>query len=125
MSFIGAVNVLPNSRIFAPWQPRQNCPLFVRPHDIEIHTQPQPHSIPATVARLNHLGWDVQVEMRVGEGEGDQNLMGHLTRSQLASLNLKENQRVFITPRTTKSFENIQPQSGQVPSSLGLVTATK
>jgi sulfate/thiosulfate transport system ATP-binding protein len=106
MSFIGAVNVLPpSSRVFAPWQQRQDY-LFIRPHDIDIHTRPQAGSIRATVSRLVHLGWDVQVEMRVSDGETDHDVMGHLTRSQLAELNLKEEQTVFLTSRTAKYFGN-------------------
>ncbi len=104
MSFIGAVNVVPpSSRVFAPWQQRQDY-LFIRPHDIQIHTRPQPGSIRAKVNRLVHLGWDVQVEMRVSDGESEHEVMGHLTRSQLAELNLKEEQTVFLTSCTAKYF---------------------
>jgi sulfate/thiosulfate transport system ATP-binding protein len=104
MSFIGAVNVVPpSSRVFAPWQQRQDY-LFIRPHDIQIHTRPQPGSIRATVNRLVHLGWEVQVEMRVSDGETEHEVMGHLTRSQLAELNLKEEQTVFLTSCTAKYF---------------------
>lgn len=106
MSFIGTVNVLPpSSSAFAPWQQTQDY-LFIRPHDIEIHTRPQPGSITATVNRLIHLGWDVQVEMLVSDSETEHGVIGHLTRSQLAELNLKEEQTVFLTSRTAKYFGN-------------------
>lgn len=122
MSFIGAVNVLPpTSPLFASWQQTQNSPLFVRPHDIEIHAQPQPSSIAATIERLTHLGWDVQVELLVADGTSDHRVIGHLTRSQLANLNLAENQRVFLTSRTTKQFENGFSPFTRVPDSFSVV----
>lgn len=107
MSFIGAVNVLPaGSPLFAPWHDNPATPLFIRPHDIQIHTTPQPGAIVATLDRLIHLGWEVQAEMRVSEGEQHHELVGHLTRSQLGDLDLRENQTVFLTSRTARCFEN-------------------
>ncbi|MFZ4667082.1 MAG: sulfate/molybdate ABC transporter ATP-binding protein [Prochlorotrichaceae cyanobacterium] len=114
MSFIGAVNVLPaNSPLFAPWHENPAAPLFIRPHDIQIHTTPQPGAISALLNRLIHLGWEVQAEMTVSENGHNHELVGHLTRSQLADLDLKENQKVFLTSRTAKYFEPSQPKTPQ------------
>ena len=114
MSFIGAVNVLPaNSPLFAPWHENAAAPLFIRPHDIQIHTTPQPGAISALLNRLIHLGWEVQAEMTVSENGHNHELVGHLTRSQLADLDLKENQKVFLTSRTAKYFDPSPPKTPQ------------
>lgn len=108
MSFIGSVNVVPaGSKLFQSWHSNPTVPLFIRPHDIQIHTQPQPGAIVATVDRLVHLGWEVQAELSVSENGQAHELVGHLTRSQLAELNLREQQRVFITSHQMKSFETL------------------
>ena len=118
MSFIGAVNVLPaNSPLFAPWHENPTSPLFIRPHDIQIHTTPQPGAIVATLDRLIHLGWEVQAELSVSNGGQDHELVGHLTRLQLADLDLRENQTVFLTSRTAKYFDNSQPKTHQPQAS--------
>ncbi|AFY73418.1 sulfate ABC transporter, ATP-binding protein [Synechococcus sp. PCC 7502] len=93
MSFIGPVNIVaPNGT---------QDQVFIRPQDILIELTPQPNSLPARINRLIHLGWEIQVELVLGDG---QVLMAHLTRDQFDILNLQPQQQVFVESRDTKSF---------------------
>ncbi|WP_353260179.1 sulfate/molybdate ABC transporter ATP-binding protein [Prochlorothrix hollandica] len=104
MSFVGPVNVLrPTAHVLQTWQlPDRADQIFIRPQDLKIHTTPQPDSIPATLDRLIHLGWEVQVEMTLPDGH---TVLGHLTRSELAHLDLSTNQTVFLTSHKAMTFQ--------------------
>ena len=52
-----------------------------------------------------HLGFEVRVEMTLGNGE---NLSVQLTRDQADELELREGQTVFARPRATKIFPEDQ-----------------
>lgn len=103
MSFIGPVNVMPtSSKIFQnSGFDSANPEMFLRPHDIEIALELVNNSVPARVARLIHLGWEIQVELELEDG---QVMQAHLTRERFDRLNLTENQRVYVKPRDVKSF---------------------
>jgi sulfate/thiosulfate transport system ATP-binding protein len=103
MSFIGPVNVLPShsqifqSNGFDPTHPEA----FLRPHDIIIETVADRASAPATLDRLVHLGWEIQAELTLEDG---QTVNVFLTREQFDQLNLKPKQKVFLKPKKAKSF---------------------
>ena len=78
---------------------------LVRPHDIEVFTSPVNNAIPAQVARLQRVGFEVRAEMAAN---GDGTTMVHLTRGQSEALNLVEGSKVWLQP---------------VPNSTTLVTA--
>lgn len=103
MSFIGPVNVLPtNSKIFQnSGFDSANPEMFLRPHDIEIALESASNTVPARVARLIHLGWEIQTELELEDG---QIMQAHLTRDRFDRLNLEENQRVYVKPKDVKSF---------------------
>jgi sulfate/thiosulfate transport system ATP-binding protein len=103
MSFIGPVNVMPtSSKIFqTSGFDSANPEMFLRPHDIEIALEAATNSVPARVARLIHLGWEVQAELELEDG---QVMQAHLTRDRFDRLQLTENQRVYVKPRDVKSF---------------------
>lgn len=103
MSFIGPVNVLPsNSRIFQESGfDSANPEMFLRPHDIQVELQPNGSTVPARVRRLIHLGWEIQTELVLDDG---QEMVAHLTRDRFDQLNLQENQRVHVKPKDAKSF---------------------
>jgi sulfate transport system ATP-binding protein len=63
----------------------------VRPHDIEIFTAPTPDATPATVTRLQRVGFEVRAEL--GEGTWAQ-----LTRGQSDALGLREGTAVWLRP---------------------------
>ncbi len=103
MSFIGPVNVLPStSHIFQGNGFESAHPeMYLRPQDVLIQTQQNGTTVPATVSRLIHLGWEIQAELTLDDG---QVLMVHLTRERFDELNIKAQQRVFVKPKDAKSF---------------------
>ena len=103
MSFIGPVNVVPNnSRIFqAGGLDTPHPEVFLRPHDIEIAIEPIPETVPARIDRITHLGWEVQAEVRLEDG---QVLVAHLPRDRYRDLQLEPDQQVFVRPTKARSF---------------------
>jgi sulfate transport system ATP-binding protein len=103
MSFIGPVNVLPsNSKIFQDNGFDSAHPeVFLRPQDVMIETSPNGTTVPARVSRLIHLGWEVQAELTLDDG---QVVTAHLTRDRFNELNLEPEQRVYVKPKEAKSF---------------------
>ncbi|GAB4381563.1 MAG: TOBE-like domain-containing protein [Elainellaceae cyanobacterium] len=103
MSFIGPVNVLPGtSRIFQENGFKSPHPeVFLRPHDVVIDTQPNGTTVPARVKRLIHLGWEIQAELILDDG---QVVHAHLTRERFDELKIQPQQRVFVKPKGAKAF---------------------
>ncbi|HEY9659525.1 MAG TPA: sulfate ABC transporter ATP-binding protein [Allocoleopsis sp.] len=103
MSFIGPVNVLPSSsRIFQ--QNGFDTPhpeVFLRPHDVVVEAQPDTTSVSARVNRIIHMGWEVQAELILDDG---QVVTAHLTRERFKELNLQPQQRVYVRPKEAKAF---------------------
>ncbi|MGF1672375.1 MAG: sulfate/molybdate ABC transporter ATP-binding protein [Rivularia sp. (in: cyanobacteria)] len=103
MSFIGPVNILPStSGIF------QNngfdspqSEMFLRPQDVIIETSPNGTTVPARVSRLIHLGWEIQAELTLDDG---QVVTAHLTRDRFDELHLEPQQKVYVKPKDAKSF---------------------
>ncbi len=103
MSFIGPVNVLPSSsRMFQDnGFDSANPEMFLRPHDVVIETTENSATVPARISRLIHLGWEIQVELTLDDG---QVLNANLTRERFDNLQLQPQQRVFVKPKDAKSF---------------------
>ncbi|MCC5637057.1 sulfate/molybdate ABC transporter ATP-binding protein [Nostoc sp. CHAB 5844] len=103
MSFIGPVNVLPNtSRIFQSTGFDAPHPeVFLRPQDVIIEKHANGTTASAKVSRLIHLGWEIQVELTLDDG---QVVTAHLTRDRFNELELEPQQRVYVKPKDAKSF---------------------
>jgi len=103
MSFIGPVNVLPSSaQIFQDGGfDSANPEIFLRPHDVVVETKPNGSTAPARVTRLIHLGWEIQAELTLGDG---QVVMAILTRERFNQLSLEPDQLVYVKPRDAKAF---------------------
>ncbi|MCJ8278909.1 MAG: TOBE-like domain-containing protein [Rivularia sp. ALOHA_DT_140] len=103
MSFIGPVNVLPStSRIFqSNGFDSAQSEMFLRPQDVIVETSPNGTTVPARVSRLIHLGWEIQAELTLDDG---QVVTAHLTRDRFDELNLEPQQRVYVKPKDAKSF---------------------
>ena len=107
MSFVGEVNVLPHtSPIFNSTYTDSASHFFVRPHDLEVFETPQKHNVSAKVKRIVHLGWEVQLELILGDRSV---VIAHLNREEFARLNLKIEQKVYLEPCQVKCFEQHQP----------------
>lgn len=99
MQFIGTVNVLPrHTALFQDLGLDSNAAkIFVRPHDLELHTNShQELSTIAQVKRVTHLGWDIQVDLVLADGD---EIVAHLSKEQLARLQLQSGDRVFVVPK--------------------------
>ena len=103
MSFIGPVNILPSSaKIFQSSGFESTHPeTFLRPQDIIIETVANKTTVPATVSRIIHLGWEIQVELVLDDG---QMMTAHLTRERFDELKLEPQNKVYVKPKEAKSF---------------------
>jgi sulfate/thiosulfate transport system ATP-binding protein len=103
MSFIGPVNILAsNSAIFQRNGFDSNHPkTFLRPQDILFESAPNNSNVLAHVRRVVHLGWEIQAELFLADG---QMIMAHLTRDRFDVLKLEPEQVVYVRPKEAKSF---------------------
>jgi len=103
MSFISPVNVLhSSSRLFQDKGfDRVNPQVFVRPHDVVVATQATEPTAPAKVSRLINLGWEVQAELSLEDG---QVVNAVLPRERFNDLDLKSQQQVYLKLKDTKTF---------------------
>jgi sulfate/thiosulfate transport system ATP-binding protein len=103
MSFIGPVNVLPSSsEIFQTGGfDSANPEIFLRPHDVVVETTPNGAAVSARVKRLIHLGWEIQAELILDDG---QVVIANLTRERFSELKLEPQQQVYVKPKDAKSF---------------------
>jgi len=103
MSFIGPVNVLPSSsRLFQDNRfDTSNPQVFLRPHDVVIDTHYEGSRTNAKVSRIVHLGWEIEVQLKLDDAH---EVKAILTREQFNQLNLKPEQRVYVKSKDAKSF---------------------
>ena len=103
MSFIGPVNILPStSQIFEGNGFESTQPeIFLRPHDIVVQREANGTTVAARVDRLIHLGWEIQAELVLDDG---QVLTAHLSRERFDELKLEPQERVFVKPKDARSF---------------------
>ncbi|MDB9447914.1 sulfate/molybdate ABC transporter ATP-binding protein [Anabaena sp. CS-542/02] len=103
MSFIGPVNVLSNtSNIFqSTGFDSAHSQVFLRPQDVAISREANGNTAPATVTRLIHLGWEIQIELTLDDG---QVVAAHLTRDRFNELQLEPQERVYVKPKDARSF---------------------
>ena len=81
MKFIGPV-----SELSGQW---------IRPHDVEILVEPADGAAEAQIDRIVHLGFEVKVELSLGEGDST---WVQTTRSRAEELELAEGQIVWLRP---------------------------
>ncbi|HEY9741498.1 MAG TPA: TOBE-like domain-containing protein [Coleofasciculaceae cyanobacterium] len=103
MSFIGPVNVLPSSsEIFQGGGfDSANPEIFLRPHDVVVERTPNGANVVATVTRVIHLGWEIQAELTLADG---QVVIAHLARERFDELKLEPQQQVYVKPKDAKAF---------------------
>jgi sulfate/thiosulfate transport system ATP-binding protein len=87
MSFVGPVN-----RVGDAW---------VRPHDLEILSEPSNGEDEAMIERIVHLGFEVRIELTRADGE---RLWAQVTRDRCEELELEENQIVYLRPQHERVF---------------------
>ncbi|HEX2157342.1 MAG TPA: sulfate ABC transporter ATP-binding protein [Actinomycetes bacterium] len=75
--------------------------LFIRPHDIEVRSQPNGATSEAMVERLVHLGFEVRADLVLHDG---QRLQAQLSREDAEELELAQGQIVFVRLGRTRRF---------------------
>ncbi len=75
--------------------------LFIRPHDIEVRSQPNGATSEAMVERLVHLGFEVRADLVLHDG---QRLQAQLSREDADELELAQGQIVWVRPSRTRQF---------------------
>ena len=78
MSFLGPVTELDGE--------------LVRPHDLELSTESRPGTVNAVVTRVTRLGFEVRVDLRIGDRE----LWAQVTRGSAEQLGLVEGQALSV-----------------------------
>ena len=68
---------------------------FIRPHDVEILLAPSNGAPEARVDRIVHLGFEVRVELSIGDGDST---WVQTTRGKAEELELVEGQTVWLRP---------------------------
>lgn len=68
---------------------------WVRPHDVEILLEPTESAAEAMIDRIVHLGFEVRVELSLGDGEST---WVQTTRGTAEELELGERQIVWLRP---------------------------
>jgi sulfate transport system ATP-binding protein len=107
MSFMGEVNILPPTTCLLvdgdsiAVESSTAGSVFVRPHELELHPLPNGASTQATVKRVTHLGWEVQLELALPDHS---TVIAYLNRNQFTQLSLERNQQIFVKPRNVKFF---------------------
>jgi sulfate/thiosulfate transport system ATP-binding protein len=87
MTFVGPTNRLGES--------------YVRPHDVDLATQPLEGGVEGMIDRVIHLGFEVRVELTLADG---QTLWAQTTRDRADELELADGQVVWIRPDRRKAF---------------------
>jgi sulfate transport system ATP-binding protein len=74
---------------------------WVRPHDLEVLTEPVPGAVEALIERLTYLGFETRVELATGDGAP---LVATIGRDRLTELELQEGQIVWVSPDRETAF---------------------
>jgi sulfate transport system ATP-binding protein len=87
MSFVGPVNRVGES--------------YIRPHDLDLRTDPVDGAMEALVERVVYLGFEVRVELVRSDGE---RLWAQVARDEAERLELAAGQYVYSRPRRERVF---------------------
>jgi len=74
---------------------------WVRPHDLEVVSEPNGTTVEGQVLRIVHLGFEVRAELIGADGEP---FSVQLTRDDADTLELEPGQIVFVRPRRSRVF---------------------
>jgi sulfate/thiosulfate transport system ATP-binding protein len=118
MSFVGEVNTLTHTSpiVSHACQSDSSLNFFIRPHDFEVWNTPQTNTVPATVQRIVHLGWEIQLELILPDNSL---VTAHLNRDKFAQLNLEVAQTVYLESLQVKSFGQYE-SNAQTPQPVGI-----
>jgi sulfate/thiosulfate transport system ATP-binding protein len=85
---------------------------LVRPHDIDVFTEPTEGAVQSSVTRLQRIGFEVRAELQ----SGDSRPWVQLTRGQADSLRITEGAMVWLRPAPGASTLSAPAASVPVPA---------
>jgi sulfate transport system ATP-binding protein len=88
MTFVGPVNRVGEN--------------YVRPHDVDLATEPIEGGVEAMIDRVIHLGFEVRVELTLADG---QSIWAQTTRDHADQLELADGQVVWVRPGRPRAFD--------------------
>jgi sulfate transport system ATP-binding protein len=71
--------------------------VLVRPHDVELLTEPTAHSRSATVTRVTRLGFEVRVDLEIDGAPA----WAQVTRGTCEHLGLQAGSRIYVVPHSS------------------------
>ena len=109
MGFVGSVNVLPAGAVpgrlqgegALPVASPSDAPLFVRPHDLEVHLAPQANTVPARLKRLVHMGRDLQAELVLADAT---EIIAQIPRERIDYRKLQPGDQLHVVSRQARTF---------------------
>jgi sulfate transport system ATP-binding protein len=112
MSFVGEVNVCSHGTFETVnhHTADQASQIFIRPHDFKVSKTAHVNDLPAIIQRIVHLGWEIQLELKLRvhevpcQGQGRSTIIAHLNREEFNHLNLETGDKVYVQPRQVKQF---------------------
>ncbi|MGL5922571.1 TOBE domain-containing protein, partial [Chroococcidiopsis sp.] len=75
--------------------------VFLRPHDVDVDLYPTVSGAVATVSRIVHLGWEIEAELILEDG---QPVRAVLSREKFDQLHLELQQKVYVKPKKARAF---------------------
>ena len=96
---------------------------WIRPHDVEILREPESGASEAMIDRIAHLGFEVRVELTLGDGE---RTWVQTTRGRAQELELGEGEIVWLRPVRAARRSATRPgvrRLGQSPDRVGQAPA--
>jgi sulfate transport system ATP-binding protein len=83
---------------------------LVRPHDIDVFSSPQPDTLPASVVRLQRVGFEVRADLTSATGQ----FWVQLTPGQVESIGVVDGAQVWVRP--ARGAATITPSPVAAPS---------
>jgi sulfate transport system ATP-binding protein len=74
---------------------------WLRPHDVDILLEPDVGATEAMIDRVTHLGFEVRVELSLGDGDST---WVQTTRGRAEELELQEGEIVWLRPAETPAM---------------------
>ena len=99
MSFLGPVTTLAGQ--------------LIRPHDLDVRTEPFPDAYPGRIADLNRVGFEVRLDIALDDERQPTPVHVTQTRAEAAAKRLASGDRVWLKP---------VPGASQIPATIGRST---
>ncbi len=89
---------------------------LVRPHDLDLITSPDPDAVPARIARIARLGFEVRVEVVIESDEGTVESWIQVTRERAARLGIQAGDQVYVRKAVSDRASATVPPPSSAPA---------